>query len=237
MADLAERPSPRALARLTGLLYLYIIVAAMFSEAFVRSRLIVSGDPAATVRNIAASEGLWRWGVAANVSTTLCDVAVAALLFVLLAPVNRTASLTAAAFRLAYAAAMAASAAFLVAPLLLLGDFASKSAIEAAQIQSLVSYSLRLHAAGFDVALVLFGVHLVLVGLLIARSTYLPRLLGAALAVAGACYIANSFIGFLAPSLAARLFPWTLLPGFVAESSLALWLLIAGVNPARWREA
>ncbi len=232
MADAAKIGSPLALARLTGGLYLYIMVAAMFAEAFVRDKLIVSGDAAATARNIATSESLWRWGVAADVSTTLCDVAVAALLFVLLKPVSLTTSYSAAFFRLAYSATMAISAAFLIAPLLLLVDTAHGLAV--ADIQLLVSFSLRLHGAAFDIALTLFGVHLVLIGVLIARSTFLPRLLGEALVLAGVCYIANSFIGFVSPPIADRLFPWILLPGFLAEGALTLWLLIAGVNAQRW---
>lgn len=222
--------SPRMLGRLTGALYLYIMVAAMFAEAFVRDKLVVSHDAAATMRNIAASEPLWRWGLAADISVTVCDIAIAALLFMLLRPVGRTASLMAAFFRLAYSAAMAANAVFLLAPLLLLGQ----PAAELTQTQSLILYSLRLHSAGFDIALVLFGIHLVLIGGLIMQSTFLPRLLGAALAIAGACYVVNSFAGFIAPALAAHLFPWILLPGFLAEGTLALWLLIAGVNPERW---
>ena len=234
MADGQARGSPRFVARLTGGLYLYIIVSALFAQTVVRARLIVSGDAAATVRNIGASEGLWRWGVAAEISTTVCDVAVAALLFSLLRPVSRTASFCAAFFRLAYSAAMAAGAAFLVAPLTLIGSATDNPAADVPQIQSLVTYSLRLHAAVFDVGLVLFGIHLVVVGGLIARSTFLPRWLGAALAIAGACYVINSIFGVVAPTLASGLFPWILLPGFLAEVAFALWLVIVGVSPPRW---
>jgi len=228
---------PRKLARLIGALYAYIMIAAMFAEAFVRDRLVVAGNPAATAQRISSSETLWRWGVAANVSTTLCDVAVAALLYVLLRPAGRTMSCTAAFFRLAYAAAMAANAAFLAAPLWLLRNTTDTSAADLSRAQSLVTYSLRLQGAGFDVALVLFGAHLVLVGLLIARSTFLPTWLGAAIAVAGGCYLANSFIGFVAPAAASNLFPWILLPGLFAEGALTLWLLITGVSAQRWNLA
>jgi hypothetical protein len=226
--------SPRALARLTGLLYLYIMVAAMFAEAFVRARLIVSGDAATTVRNIAASQSLWRWGLAADVSTTLCDVGVAVLLYILLRPVSRAGSIGAASLRIAYSAAMAAGAVFLIGPLLLLGPAFAASRSASSEIQTLALYSLRLHDAGFTVALVLFGAHLMVAGTLIARSTFFPPVLGVALAFAGACYFANSFIGFIAPVLASSLFPWILLPGFLAEGALTLWLLIVGVDPERW---
>ena len=235
MADgKVKRVSPRTLARLIGGLYLYIMIAALFAEALVRDKLVVSGDIAATTKNIYSSEGLWRWGVVADVSTTLCDVAVAAVLFFLMRPVSRTGSYGAAFFRLAYSATMAASAGFLIAPLFLLGDPAPGPAWSSAEVQSLVGYSLHLHSAAFDVALTLFGTHLVIVGVMITRSTFLPRLLGAALIVAGLCYIANSFIGFVSPAFATSLFPWILLPGFLAEGALTLWLLIAGVNVHRW---
>jgi hypothetical protein len=225
--------SPRIVARVTGALYLYIMVAAMFAEVFVRDKLLVPGNGDASAHHIVANETLYRWGVAADVSTTVCDIAVAALLYVLLRPVNRTVALLAAFFRLAYSAAMALDAAFTIAPLLLLSDPASLSKPGAAQTESLVMYSLRLHGAGFDVALVLFGIHLVLIGLLIARSRLLPRSIGVALCVAGTCYTVNSFVTFLSPGLASQLFPWLLLPGFLAEAALTLRLLIAGVDVRR----
>ena len=235
MADLREeRESPRGLARLTGALYLYIMVAALFTQAGVRDRVIVAGDAAATAHNIVVSEGLWRLGVAADVSVTLCDVAVAALLFVLLRPSGPTTSLAAAAFRLAYSAAMAASAMLLIGPLLLVHDTASHGAAVPPGVAALVRYSLQLHDAAFDVALTLFGVHLVLIGALLARSRFLPRPIGVALVVAGLCYGANSFIGFVAPRVASSLFPWILLPGFLAEAALTLGLLVVGVDAKRW---
>lgn len=226
--------APRALARFTGLLYLTIIVAAMFSEAFVRSRLIVPGDATATVRALAAGEQVWRLGLAANILTNLCDVAVAVLLFVLLRPVNAVIALTAAAFRLVYSAVMAAHVALLSAPLFLLGPATGHSP-QTDQAGALILYAMRLYNSGFAAALVLFGVHLMLIGVLIGRSTFLPKIIGWGLCVAGICYVANSLLGVLAPAIADQLFPWILLPGFLAELSLSLWLLIPGVDPASWR--
>src|SRR5436305_11218069 len=65
----------------------------------------------------------------------------------------------------------------------------------------------------------------------------LPRILGVLMPIAGLCYLTNSFALLLVPELAARLFPWVLLPCFVAETSFCLWLLVKGVNVPRWREA
>jgi len=235
VSDTQVRASPRSLARLTGGVYLFIMAAAMFAEAFVRDRLIVSGDAAATIRNIAANDTLWRWGIAADVSTTLADVAVSALLYLLLKPVSRSLSLGAAFFRLAYSAAMAACAGFLIAPLQLIHQ--PPPGLSPTEVQALTGFSLRLHDAGFVVALTLFGVHLMIVGGLIARSTFLPGLLGLALALAGSFYVTNSLLRVLSPTLADALFPWILLPGFLAEGALSVWLCVGGVNPGRWLAA
>jgi len=98
----------------------------------------------------------------------------------------------------------------------------------------LAMYSLRLHGAIFAIGLMLFGLHLVMVGALVARAKFLPQALGWALGFAGVCYVVNSALGIVAPGLAGVLFPWILLPGFLAEGTLTFWLLIAGVKAQAW---
>src|SRR3990172_7781500 len=94
--------SPQTYARIGGLLYLFIIVAAGFGELFVRNRLIVWGDAAATANNILDSETLFRVGLAGEMLTCVCDVALAMILYVLLRPVGRNLALLAAFFRLTF---------------------------------------------------------------------------------------------------------------------------------------
>lgn len=77
--------------------------------------------------------------------------------------------------------------------------------------------------------LVFFGVQCVLVGYLILRSTFLPRLFGGLMVLGGLGYLT-----MLAPSFADRLEPYNLMPGILAEGLLILWLLAKGVDPARW---
>jgi hypothetical protein len=85
---------------------------------------------------------------------------------------------------------------------------------------------------GYGVALIPFGVHCVLMGYLIVRSTFLPRILGVLMVLAGLGYLI-----FLWPPLGDRLFfPYIVVPGVVAEGALTLWLLLMGVNNIRWRE-
>jgi hypothetical protein len=79
--------------------------------------------------------------------------------------------------------------------------------------------------------LVFFGLQCLLVGYLILRSTFLPRILGALMAFAGL-----GWLSFLWPPLANYLSPYNLAPGMVGEGSLIVWLLVKGVNVQRWNE-
>jgi hypothetical protein len=72
---------------------------------------------------------------------------------------------------------------------------------------------------------------------LIHRSGYIPRAIGFLLVVGGAGYVIFSLTQILSPPLAARvLFPWIILPAFVAELALCLWLLVKGVDAGKWAE-
>jgi Domain of unknown function (DUF4386) len=94
---------------------------------------------------------------------------------------------------------------------------------------------LKLHAQGYNLSMVLFGSYNLLIGYLIFRSTFMPRILGMLLAISGLCYLINCFANFLSPGFAAHLLPYILVPGG-AEILLALWLLVVGVNVQRWKE-
>lgn len=228
--------NPKATARVAGLAYLTIMVLAPFSEMFVRSGAIVRNDAAATAANILAAEPLWRWAFTAELVTMAADITVAVLLFVLLRPVGKTVALLGAVFQLVMAALSGVKALFHLLPLVLLdaGD-TFLSNFSAAQLQALSYLSLRLHGETYDIMLFLFGVHCLLIGWLIARATFLPRILGWLLMFAGVCYIVNTVAGVLAPEFARLLYPWSLLPALPAEGGLTLWLLLMGVNAEKWR--
>lgn len=228
--------SPRFKARIAGVLYLVIIVAAAFAEVFVRGRLVVHGNAAATATNILANEPLYRLGGAADLIAFACDAAVALIFYELLKPVSGRLSLLAAFFRLMHVAAVGINTVNHFAPLVLLGGAHFLTAFRTDQLQALALVSLTLHGLGYNVGLVFFGFHCLLIGYLIYRSGFLPRILGALLAIAGLCYLTNSFANFLSPTFARLLFPWILLPGVPAEWGLALWLLVIGVNVQRWKE-
>jgi hypothetical protein len=153
--------------------------------AITHAALIVFGEAAATANNILASEQLWRLGFAALLVMLTCDVGVAVIFYVLLKPVNRTIALLGFAFRLVMTAILGVNMLARFAPLLLLRDGASSAAFRTDQMQALALLSVKLFKQGFIVALVFFGLHCLAIGWLIFRSTFLPRILGVLLAVAG----------------------------------------------------
>jgi hypothetical protein len=80
-------------------------------------------------------------------------------------------------------------------------------------------------------ALVFFGVYCLLIGYLISKSTFLPRLLSILMVIGGL-----GWLTFLSRSLANTLVPYNMAPGILAETVLTLWLLVPGVNTQRWKE-
>ncbi|MGO9127600.1 MAG: DUF4386 domain-containing protein [Terriglobales bacterium] len=235
MKERIAESSPLLKARIAGVLYLIITIAAPFAEVFVRGRLVVDGDAAATAANILAHQPLYRLAGAADLIAFTCDAAVALLFYELLKPVSRSLSLFAACFRLLHVAIVAVNTLNHFAALVLLGGEHFLTAFKTDQLQALALLSLSLHGTGYNIGLVFFGFHCMLIGYLISRSAFLPRILGGLIAIAGLCYLTNSVANFLSPSFAAHLFPYILLPG-LAEPLLALWLLVRGVNVQRWKQ-
>jgi Domain of unknown function (DUF4386) len=232
MMERIAAASPRLKARIAGVFYLLTILTRMFVEIFVRNRLVVSDDAAATATNILAHESLWRWGFAADIIAFASYIALTALLYELFKPVNRSLSLVAAFFSLAAAVVQAISSLFHLAPLFLLGGAQYLRVFTVEQLQALALVFLRLRAAAYhNIGLVFFGLYCLLVGILILRSRFLPRILGVLMALAGLSYVL-----FLSPALARSLQPYILVFPGVGQISLTLWLLAIGLNVQRWQE-
>jgi hypothetical protein len=227
--------SPQVLARIGGVLYLIIIVLGTFNEAYVRGRILVSGDAAATAANIRSMESLWRFGIAAEFFMLLCAIALTLIFYVLLRPVSRDLALLAVFFNLVSIAVEASVQLYLLGALFPLGSADYLKAFKPEQLYALASLSVRSHGYGFGVALIFFGCVCLLLGYLIFKSGYLPKAVGVLMQIAGLSYLTDSFTLILAPSLANRLFPAILVPAFIGEASLCLWLLVKGVNAEKWK--
>jgi len=225
---------PRLEARVAGFLYLLVILLGGFAEVGVRQAMVTAGDPAATARTILAHEHLFRLGFAAEMMTNVIAVPVTLILYRLLAPTGRSLMLLAVVLDLTQNTINAANAWTQFAPLTLLSGSPELAAIPHAELAALARLALKWHDVGFDIGLTFFGFALLIEGSLIFRSGYFPRFLGVLYAFAGACYLANSYAYFMAPDL---LSPAILFPCLLGEGALTLWLLIVGVDEAKWRAA
>lgn len=230
-------PSPKTIARTGGVLYLVIIVAGLFGEIFVRNKLIVSGDAAATAHNIMNSQFMWRMGIAGDLVMHLCDIGLMMVFYFLLRPVNKYLALTAVLFNLIQTAVLVVNKLNLLMPLFFLGDAEYLKTFQPDQLYTLAYLSVKAHNYGFGIGLIFFGLECLIIGYLILKSDYLPGLLGILLQIAGVCYLINSFALILSPTLSNMLYPFILIPSFIGELSVCLWLLIKGVNVAKWEQA
>jgi Domain of unknown function (DUF4386) len=228
--------SPQRYARLGGVLYLAIIVLGAFAEGFVANKLVVSGDAAATAHNLLASPGLWRFSVAGDLLVVLFAVPLLWIEYLLLRPVSKQLVLLAVLFNLVSLAVEAISKLFLLVVLPTLGTADYLKGFGPQQLDVLANLALRSHDIAFNIALIFFGFTCIVNGYLIFKSGYLPKFVGILMQIAGLSYLTACFAALLAPAFADLITPAILLPPLVGESSFCLWLLVKGVNVAKWKE-
>jgi len=236
MANITVENSPQRYARIGGALYLAIIVLGAFAEGFVANKLVVAGDAATTAANILASPGLWRLSVAGDLIVVLCAVPLLWIEYLLLRPVSKQLVLLAVLFNLASLAVEAISKVFLLAVMPTLGSADYLKAFDPHQLQILANLALSSHDVAFNIALIFFGFTCIVNGYLIFRSGYLPKFVGVLMQIAGLCYLTACFAALFAPAFADLITPAILLPPLIGESSFCLWLLVKGVNIAKWKE-
>jgi Domain of unknown function (DUF4386) len=204
--------SLRTASLTAGLALALMAVLAAFGNFVALDPLVTPGDAAKSAQDIAESETMFRWGIASLILVVILDIIVAAALLALFEPVNRSVSITAAWFRVAYAAVYLVAIIQLVVALGLLGD--PDQALRAIDAYNTI----------WVVGLILFGVHLLLIGYLAYRSGFMAKVFGILLVVAGLGYIADGFVAVLVTNPSISIGQFT----FVGEVALMFWLLIRG---------
>jgi hypothetical protein len=186
--------------------------------------LVTSGDATKTTQDISASEGTFRLAIAAFVVVAMLDAVVAWALYAFFKPVNRELALLAGWLRLAYSAVFAIAISQLAGALHVLGNADSLRAFTPEQLHTLALLKIADFHDIWTVSLILFGTHLLLIGYLIYRSGFAPKLLGVLVAIAGAGYLTDSFGTLLVSAYATSVSAVT----FVGEFLLMVWLLDKG---------
>ena len=215
--------APRWAALIAGCAYVLNPVA--YAEFYAYPKLVVAHNIGLTIANINAHGTMFVAMILCYlVNFIVCDIVMAWALYSLLAPVNKAVSLLAAWFQLVFAAMGLVAVYNLISVQNLLHTSEYAAAFGPAQLQAQVLLHLRSFHNDFDFALVLFGIHLILVGLLIAASRYVPKILGFILVLNGLGYMINTLGPYVQPSWD---FGWTFVSLF-GEIVFMLWLLLRG---------
>lgn len=228
--------SPQVYAKVAGVIWLIVAILAPFAEFFVRQGLIVPGNVAATAENIVASQSLFRAGFATDLVVFVIEVTLAAVLYVLFRPVSRTLALVMAFARLAMVTILGLNLLNMFTALQLLTSPEYANVLDKGQLQGLAYLFLNAQHYGYALGMVFFGLHLGVLGFLVFRSGFLPRILGILMVVSALGYLADSFTKFLAPQSADTLAMVVIVTALIGELPLTLWLLVKGLNVERWRQ-
>jgi hypothetical protein len=216
--------------RFAGLLYILTSIPGFFAMMYVPSKLIVHGNATATASNISANETLFRLGIAGQLIGQAGFIFVALALYHLLKGVNRRhASLMVILLVVQIPIAFLNELNSIAALALVRGpDFLS--IFERPQRDALAMFFLNLHFHGFVVNEIFWGLWLIPLALLVYRSRFLPRFLGAWLALGGSAWVILSLTGVLSPQYYDKVFTYSQ-PAAFGEVAFMFWLVIRGAKP------
>ena len=226
--------SPKRLARVAGALYLVVILAGMFAEAFIRPKILVAGDAAATAHNLAAHAQLYRIGLLTDLLTVVAAVAEGVIVYYLFKPVSRILALTSLLIALVSNAGEVVAGLIHLLPLTIFHGVQTSQALSQGQWEELAQLAMRTHNGFLAITLAIFSFALFIDGYLVYVSTFVPKAIGIFLMIASVCYLINSVANMLDLSLG-PLDGLILVPSFLGEVSFCLWLLVRGVNELRWQ--
>ena len=228
--------SPLVYARVARILLLFVAIIAPFSQLYVPSTLIVPRDDTATADNIVASGWVFHLGIVSDTLIFLAEIVLSVLLYVLLRPVSRTLALVAAFARLAMTVVMGINLLPYFIALLLLSGAGYLTVFEPAQSDALALVFLNAHQDAVYIWQLFFGFHLAVLGYLIFKSGYFPRILGVVMVFAALGYLIDAYGNILYPNYAETFGLVAGVGALIGELPFFLWLAIKGVNVQRYNE-
>lgn len=218
--------SLRQASLIAGFGLLLMAILAPIANFSALQNLTVPGDASATSAKITASLGLFRIGAFFFLIVAILDVIVAWALYFLFIPVNKSISLLTALFRVAYAAVFAAATNHLLQVFSLLNGADFLKAFDAKQVSAQVTLQLNAFQSGWNSGMIIFGLHLLVLGYLIFKSGYFPKFLGVLVTIAGLGYLTDSLGKLLMPDYKLTIATFT----FIGEVLLIFWLFWKGIK-------
>lgn len=205
--------------RTTGIFYLLIIICAGFSQGGIREVLIDFSNPIVSIENIKNSIMLFRSSIILDLVAFAMDVVVSLLLYRIFKEVNPGISKISAVFRLIAHPG--------IGTLNLLNQVMAGLLISrGSEDLSLISTLLEAHQVGYIIAGVAFGIHLILFGYLIWKSTDFKKVFGLLMVIAGFTYLIESFGFILQPEYHQILSLIVGVGAAVGELSFTIYMLV-----------
>ncbi|MDF9798691.1 hypothetical protein OKW21_003954 [Catalinimonas alkaloidigena] len=212
-------------ALIAGLGLLIMVFAAPVSEFYIFQKLI-SEDPAETSSNIINHKGLFTTGIFLHLLTLISDVVVAWALYIFLKPVHKSLSLLTAWFRLIYTAMYLIALINLIKVLNYVALNEQANMIMPTQLDQSISLFVSAFRMEWSFALMVFGIYLILLGYLVFKADYVPKIYGILLLLAGLGYFLDTLRAFFLPDLNTSYLMFT----FFGELVFMVWLLVKGVK-------
>jgi hypothetical protein len=236
MTNQTAEASPLVYARVAGVAYLVITIVGVLYGILVESKLVVSGNDAATATNILANESLFRTGIVLVLIIYVSVVVASWALYVILRTVHENLALLALLLRSAEAIVGAATVLLSFVVLYVLGDNGPSSAFEPEQLHALAGRFLDVRTAGLDIVLIFIGVGATIFCYLLFKSRYIPKPLAA--------WGIFTYLSMLSLALVSILFPNHPLMlehvlygvGALFELVFGLWLVFKGVDLQQWEK-
>jgi hypothetical protein len=230
MLTSAPKRSPLFHARVAGFIYLVAMALSMFTQVYVPGRIIVSGDAAATARNLVASEGLFRAGVVVDILIFVSDVVIAWAFYELLKPVDDGLARLGAFLRIADAAILSGVTLNGLVSVRLLSGADYLQTIGPEQLQGLARLFMGMRGIGLYIGFVFLGAGSTVFAYVLFKSHYVPRVLAGWGMFASTLLALGSLATLLNPWFAANASMVSMVPMFFFEVPLGLWFLIRGVT-------
>lgn len=217
---------PQRAAVISGVALIIMALLAFFSHGYVHSSLVISDEPLITLKNIQAAQALFRLEILGWLLIIIADVVVSWGFYQFLKPFHQGYALLSGWFRLIYTAILA-----LAVTELILIDQALQTSINVGRLTEHVMLSLSTFEAVWFFGLIIFGLHLVLVGIITFKTKKVPKVISIFIILAGASYTIIHIMYSFFPSLDSFITSLELIlmaPMFIGELGFGIWLLISG---------
>ena len=223
--------SPKRLARIAGVLYLFVGIFGGFAEGFVEPRMYAAGNAATTAGNVVANAGLVRLGFVADLFQATVWVFLGLTLYLLLKHVNKSVAMAMVVLVAIGASIVCLNAVFEFEGLRVATGAVNLAAFGTTGSNALVLLLLDTQHYGIFIAQIFFGLWLVPLGYLAYNSAgWFPKWLGVLLIVGGACYLVDMLALFLVPDFGVKIHTFLVIPSALAEISMVVYLLVIGVR-------